>query len=139
MPPMPPHQPLRSCGTLNPPYAFSHLLITILTLSQCPPNIPPTLLLHRPNPQCHLPSLHSCNALKMRLQCRPHLCPHHSLLFHNPASSSVRLKILTDMPPTWPSTLLIPSPTHLILSANYHPYTLAASSQHASDAAPTLA
>ncbi|MBW0513235.1 hypothetical protein O181_052950 [Austropuccinia psidii MF-1] len=28
------------------------------------------LLPHQPNPQRHLPSLHSCNALKMRLQCR---------------------------------------------------------------------
>ncbi|MBW0560685.1 hypothetical protein O181_100400 [Austropuccinia psidii MF-1] len=44
-----------------------------------------------------------------------------------------------DMPPMCPSTLLMPSPTRLILSADDHPYTLTVSSQHASNAAPTLA
>ncbi|MBW0542337.1 hypothetical protein O181_082052 [Austropuccinia psidii MF-1] len=40
-----------------------------------------------------------------------------------------------DIPPMPPSTLLIPSPTRLILFAIYHPYTLAVSSRHASAAA----
>ncbi|MBW0480533.1 hypothetical protein O181_020248 [Austropuccinia psidii MF-1] len=41
---------------------------TLLMLSQCPPDMCPMLLPHQPNPQCHLPSLCSCNTLKMRLQ-----------------------------------------------------------------------
>ncbi|MBW0562613.1 hypothetical protein O181_102328 [Austropuccinia psidii MF-1] len=79
------------------------------------------------------------------------------------SSSSLPLTMLTlawcppDMPPTLPpiSALITPytstppprpqdipptpSPTHLILFTNYHPYTLAVSSLHASDAAPTPA
>ncbi|MBW0476770.1 hypothetical protein O181_016485 [Austropuccinia psidii MF-1] len=60
-----------SYATLNPPYASSSLPITILILSQCPPKMPLTLLPHQPNPQRHLPSLCSCHALKMILQCPP--------------------------------------------------------------------
>ncbi|MBW0538048.1 hypothetical protein O181_077763 [Austropuccinia psidii MF-1] len=58
----------------------------ILMLSQFPPDMPLMLLPHWPNPQPHLPSLHPCNALKMRLQCLPHLRPHHSLCFCTPAT-----------------------------------------------------
>ncbi|MBW0482792.1 hypothetical protein O181_022507 [Austropuccinia psidii MF-1] len=52
MPPMPP---------------LPQLPLAILTRAQCPPNIPLMPPSHHPNPQCHLPSLRSCSALKMRL------------------------------------------------------------------------
>ncbi|MBW0500966.1 hypothetical protein O181_040681 [Austropuccinia psidii MF-1] len=73
------------------------------------------------------------------------------------ASTPPPLTILTllqspqDIPLAPPSTLLEPPPPSssslpltmltlvLILSANYHPYTLAVSSHHASDTAPTPA
>ncbi|MBW0478718.1 hypothetical protein O181_018433 [Austropuccinia psidii MF-1] len=48
-----------------------------------------------------------------------------------------------DMPPTPPSTLLRPSPTHhlpslrLLPPTTYHPYPLVVSSRHASNTAPT--
>ncbi|MBW0468797.1 hypothetical protein O181_008512 [Austropuccinia psidii MF-1] len=82
----PPHQSLHSCtptaynpythvepsryasnASLNPPYTFSHPPLTTLVLLECPPDIPLTLLPHRPNPQHRLPSLGSCSTLKMRL------------------------------------------------------------------------
>ncbi|MBW0487137.1 hypothetical protein O181_026852 [Austropuccinia psidii MF-1] len=69
--------------------------------------MPPTPPSHQSDPQPCLPSLRSCSALKMRLQC----CPHHSLPFHTPTSSSLPLTVLTlpccpqDMPPTPPSHL----------------------------------
>ncbi|MBW0558269.1 hypothetical protein O181_097984 [Austropuccinia psidii MF-1] len=66
---------------LHPP-TLSSLPITILMLLQCPPNMPPMLLPHQPNPQRHLPSLHSQNETTIPL----HLRPHHSLHFHTPAA-----------------------------------------------------
>ncbi|MBW0489765.1 hypothetical protein O181_029480 [Austropuccinia psidii MF-1] len=86
--------------------------------------MPPTPPSHQPNPQCCLPSLHSCSNLKMRPQCLPHLHPHQSLGFHTPP-----LTILTfprcphNMPPKPPSTPLTPPSIHPILSAAYHAYT----------------
>ncbi|MBW0492967.1 hypothetical protein O181_032682 [Austropuccinia psidii MF-1] len=59
----------------------------------------------------------------------PHLCPHHSLRFHTPASSSPWLKILTllqgpqVMPPTRPSPpLRLLAPTQHAYNAAYYPY-----------------
>ncbi|MBW0527219.1 hypothetical protein O181_066934 [Austropuccinia psidii MF-1] len=49
-------QSLRSCSTLNPPYAFSHT----------------------PNPLCHLPSLPSCSVLATCLQ----RCSHTGLILN---------------------------------------------------------
>ncbi|MBW0498499.1 hypothetical protein O181_038214 [Austropuccinia psidii MF-1] len=114
--------------------------------------MPATPLSHRPNPQRCLPSLHSCSALTLALYHEaPHLCPHHSLHFRNPTLSSLLLTILMlllppqDMPPTLPSTPLMPHPLcplqslrlrsalqkflrhypymGLILNTAYHPHT----------------
>ncbi|MBW0583600.1 hypothetical protein O181_123315 [Austropuccinia psidii MF-1] len=82
--------------------------------SRCPPNMPPMLPSHWPNPQGFLLSLRSCSPLKMRLRCHP----------PTPTLSSPLLPILTlprrpqDMPPMPPSTPHMPNP----LSAAYHPY-----------------
>ncbi|MBW0554833.1 hypothetical protein O181_094548 [Austropuccinia psidii MF-1] len=90
---------------------------TLLMLLQGPPDLPPMLLPHQSNPECHLPSSCSCNALKMRLQIPP-------ISALTPASSSLLLTILTlprcpqDMPPMPPLTPLTPNP----LSITYHPY-----------------
>ncbi|MBW0568459.1 hypothetical protein O181_108174 [Austropuccinia psidii MF-1] len=108
---------------LTPPYAFSHLPLTILTLVQCPPNMPPMpphtiLILNAPA----APSRQDYNTA-------PHLLPHHSFRLCTPASSSLMIKILMllwgpqHMPPTPPSTLLMPPPTCLILSTPYHAYS----------------
>ncbi|MBW0513234.1 hypothetical protein O181_052949 [Austropuccinia psidii MF-1] len=118
-PTVPPHlRPHHSLRFHTPP-------LTILTLPQHPQDIPPTppSTLLRPHPlHCFL-CLHSHSALPTFFTMVPlHLCPHQSLCFRTPP-----LKILMllrhpqDMPPTLPSTLLI-------LSTNYHPYSLAVSS-----------
>ncbi|MBW0525494.1 hypothetical protein O181_065209 [Austropuccinia psidii MF-1] len=112
IPPLPP-------STLLTPSPI-HLILTLL---QFPPDMPPMLLPHQPNPQCHLSSLCSCNALKMRLQFSAYLRPHHSLCFCTPASSSLLLTILTlprhlqDMPLMPLLAPLTPKP----LSTGYHP------------------
>ncbi|MBW0478893.1 hypothetical protein O181_018608 [Austropuccinia psidii MF-1] len=106
-----------SYTALNPCYASSSLPITILMLSQFPPDMPLMLLPHQPNPQHHLPSLRSCNTLNMRLQFSP-------ISALTTASSSLPLTILTlpqrpqDMPLMPPLTPLTPNS----FSAAYHPY-----------------
>ncbi|MBW0549860.1 hypothetical protein O181_089575 [Austropuccinia psidii MF-1] len=61
------------------------------------------------------------------------------------ASTPQPLNLLTlrwcpqDMPLTPPLPLLMPSPTHLILSDPYHPYAHIVPSQHSSDPALTPA
>ncbi|MBW0506834.1 hypothetical protein O181_046549 [Austropuccinia psidii MF-1] len=52
--------------------------------SWCPLVMPSMLLPHWPNPQCHLPSLFSCNALKLRLQCHPPSPPSPFLMLLHP-------------------------------------------------------
>ncbi|MBW0482163.1 hypothetical protein O181_021878 [Austropuccinia psidii MF-1] len=113
-------QSIRSCSALKiyllccpqpslcllPPTSSS-LPITILMLLQFPPNMPLMLLPHRPKPQFHLPSLHSCNALTMILK----------------------------RPPSQPSPLLMLLHPCLIFSATYNPYTPAVPSRYASGAA----
>ncbi|MBW0571526.1 hypothetical protein O181_111241 [Austropuccinia psidii MF-1] len=44
-----------------------HLSLRLLTLTLCPPNMPPMPPSHRPSPQHHLPSSHSHGALKICL------------------------------------------------------------------------
>ncbi|MBW0578712.1 hypothetical protein O181_118427 [Austropuccinia psidii MF-1] len=94
------------------------------------PPMPPS---HWPNPLQPLACLRACSTLKKSIRC----LPHHYLRF-TPAERSGRhsntsppslpsppqpLTILTlpwhrqDMPPTLPSALLTPPPTHLMLSA----------------------
>ncbi|MBW0471961.1 hypothetical protein O181_011676 [Austropuccinia psidii MF-1] len=55
-------------------------------LACCPPDMPLRPPSHQPNPPFCLPSLCSCSPLKIRLQCHPHLCPHHFLRFSTPAA-----------------------------------------------------
>ncbi|MBW0511179.1 hypothetical protein O181_050894 [Austropuccinia psidii MF-1] len=103
-----------SYAALNPPYAFSHL----------------------PNPLFHLTSLRSCSVLLTCLQfCPPYLPSSLLMLPHPLCSQSIHscgtLKIYL---------LRCPQPSlRLILFTNYHPYAPTVSSQHASNAAPTLA
>ncbi|MBW0488936.1 hypothetical protein O181_028651 [Austropuccinia psidii MF-1] len=98
------------------------------------------------------------------LDVTPTLPPHHSLCFNSPSAQNpyaptpplrymsyasvkpphplLRLPSLClnrfpqDIPPSPPSTLLMPPPTCLILFAAYHAYTWVVPSQHASDTAP---
>ncbi|MBW0575429.1 hypothetical protein O181_115144 [Austropuccinia psidii MF-1] len=102
-------QSICSRGALSPPYASSSSAITILMLSQCPPKMPPMLLPHLPNLQRHLPSLNSCNTLKMRLQCPP-----ISSLTTPYASAPLPLTILTFL--RHPQDMLLMPPLSLILS-----------------------
>ncbi|MBW0521596.1 hypothetical protein O181_061311 [Austropuccinia psidii MF-1] len=128
-----PALPSRCDSDTTPPSLPS----SILMLLQRPQDIPPTPpSSHLPHPLRHLPCLRLRSALPTCLQS----CP------TNPyASTPPPLTILTllqcpqDMPPMPASTLLTTSPTCLILSADYHPYALAVSSRHASNAGPTPA
>ncbi|MBW0479723.1 hypothetical protein O181_019438 [Austropuccinia psidii MF-1] len=74
--------------------------------------MPPMLLPHWPNPQRHLPSLCSCNALKMRIQCHFPISalttPYASTPL--PLTNLMLLQHPQDMPPTLPSTPLMPNP-----------------------------
>ncbi|MBW0566401.1 hypothetical protein O181_106116 [Austropuccinia psidii MF-1] len=125
---------------LNPPYASSHSPLTMLMLHTYAPAAcsrtpaapsryasdvalnPPYAFSHPPNPLCCLPSLFSCSALKMRLQC---LLP-ISALTTPYASAPLLLTILMlprlpqDMPPTPPSTLVTPNPLHHLPSLRFH-------------------
>ncbi|MBW0549313.1 hypothetical protein O181_089028 [Austropuccinia psidii MF-1] len=114
-------QSIHSCGTLK------------IYLLRCPQPSLHLLLSAVYHAYAHVvPSQHASDTA-------PHLCPHHSLLFHTPATHNPYTPAaLQDIPPMLPSTLLMPSPTCLTLFSNYHPYTLAVSSQHASDTAPHL-
>ncbi|MBW0491098.1 hypothetical protein O181_030813 [Austropuccinia psidii MF-1] len=113
----------------------------MLTRSHHPPDVTPTLppISSLTTPYAHkVPSQHASNSTYYPYACicpqdetimpPPNLCPHHSLRFHTLASSSPPLTILTllrcpqDIPLMPPSTLLMPPPTCLILSAAYHPY-----------------
>ncbi|MBW0568113.1 hypothetical protein O181_107828 [Austropuccinia psidii MF-1] len=123
-----PHCPLDVTPTAPPHLCPHHSLrfhtpqLTILTLPQCPQDIPPTppSTLLRPHPLRCLLCLHSHSALPTFVTIAPlHLCPHQSLYFCTlPLKIFMLLQHPQDMPPMPPSTLLI-------LSTNYHPYTLA--------------
>ncbi|MBW0559472.1 hypothetical protein O181_099187 [Austropuccinia psidii MF-1] len=94
-------------------YTSSSPMLTMLMLAWCPCNMPLTL-----PPICALITPYASTP--------PMLTIH--MLLRRPQ----------DIPPTLPSTLLMPSPTCLIFFADYHPYALAVSSRHASNASPHL-
>ncbi|MBW0586063.1 hypothetical protein O181_125778 [Austropuccinia psidii MF-1] len=107
---------------------LSHPPITILMLLKYPPDMPPTLLPHRPNPQFHLRSLRSCNAVKMRLQCRPTISAlttpytstplHHFLCCLKYLRSHGTVKICLQHLPQPPLGLIL-SPPLTILTLRY--------------------
>ncbi|MBW0555500.1 hypothetical protein O181_095215 [Austropuccinia psidii MF-1] len=112
-------------ASLKPPYTLSNPPITILTILQYPPGMPPTLLPHWPNPQFHLWSLHSCNILKMRLKCRPAIsalttpytsAPLRHLLCHlKSLRSHGALKICLQRLPQPPLHLILSPPLTILM------------------------
>ncbi|MBW0564473.1 hypothetical protein O181_104188 [Austropuccinia psidii MF-1] len=124
-------------------------------LQMRPRHFPPNSALTTPYASTHpcLPSLHSCSALKMRLQFRSH----HSLCFRTPTSYSPWLTIVMlmwgpqVMPLTPPLPPLMPPrtcgspslhlwmPTQNASEAAYHPYACVVPSRNASNTPLTLA
>ncbi|MBW0496340.1 hypothetical protein O181_036055 [Austropuccinia psidii MF-1] len=130
-------------SALSTPYASTSLWLKIFMLPPKPQDIPPTLpsTLVMPPPT----SLILCAAYHAYASVVPSSHASDAAPANSYSSAPLPLKILMllrfpqDIPLTPPSNLLTPSPTCLILAASYHPYALAVSRQHASNAAPTWA